>query len=446
MYQRITAAALIVLALGGTLYAGDRRIMVVDDRTGSPVSAAEVLLIPIRYQFNPVDSISLWRREICRKTDEQGGFIVQDSDFLHPTRSGRATEVSVRICSMGYWPAIDSLKAKMVFISFLKPSDLPPEYRLKKATAEEYMSGEYFRALHLCPETEEKKLYVEEFMPAEVQHFTKQLLSDDPEIIIKALGKISDSPIMTSGGAYTEDVLAATGKILTYKDPAVREAACRLLSDFRTPSLPPEIMQKLLLLLEDPSLDVQTAAKEAVHKHGDEAVTYFKPSILSLLNRPETEMQQVALQVISEYTKFHRRELKRKGGDPDFVSPLRKLLYHASDDEQIIMLLSTLGKLESEGYFNDLETFYTHPNPRIQETVITEMRFNTSLLERKKALPYFIQSLQSPDKGVRYAAVVGIDRLGDNSQIECLENLLKTEKEPYIKKFARATILRLEKK
>ena len=124
-----------VLTLGSTLYAGDRRVMVVDDRTGSPVSDAEVLLIPIRYQFNPADSISLWRREIHSKTDEQGGCIVQDSDFLHPTRSGRATEVNVRICKVGYWPAIDTLKAKMIFISFLKPSDLSPEYRLKKATS-----------------------------------------------------------------------------------------------------------------------------------------------------------------------------------------------------------------------------------------------------------------------------------------------------------------------
>ncbi len=182
------AAVYMVLTLGTTLYGGDGRVMVVDDRTDSPVGGAEVLLIPTRYQFNPADSISLWRREIHSKTDEQGGFIVQDSDFLHPSLSGRATEVSVRICKVGYWPAIDTLKAKMVFISFLNSSDLRPEYRLEKATADEYMSGEYFRALRLCPETEEEKLYVEEFLPAIAQRFKTNLLSDDPEIIVKALG------------------------------------------------------------------------------------------------------------------------------------------------------------------------------------------------------------------------------------------------------------------
>ena len=47
MHKIITAAVLMVLTLGSTLYAGDRRVMVVDDRTGSPVSDAEVLLASV---------------------------------------------------------------------------------------------------------------------------------------------------------------------------------------------------------------------------------------------------------------------------------------------------------------------------------------------------------------------------------------------------------------
>jgi HEAT repeat protein len=446
MYKIIPAAVLMVLTIGSTLYAGDRRVMVVDDRTGSPLGDAEVLLIPIRYQFNPADSISLWRKEIHSKTDEQGGFIVQDSDFLHPTRSGRATEVSVRICKAGYWPAIDTLKAKMIFISFLKPSDLPPEYRLKKATAGEYMSGEYFWSLRLCPETEEKKLYVEEFIPAEAQRFKKNILSDDPEIIVKALGKISDSPIMTSGGPYTEDVLAATGKILAHKDPTVRIAACRVLADFRTPSLSPGIVQDLLLLLEDTFAEVRTIASEAVIMHGNEAVTSFKPSILDLLRRPEPGMQDTAVKTIAKYSEYQQSKRNRKGGDPDIVAALRKLLYQSSDAEQVNTLLFTLGNLGHDNYFQDLEYLYNNPEPRIQQNVITMMRLKTTIAEREKALPYFIEGLQSPDASVRYAAVAGIDALGDRSQIEPLENLLQTEKEPSLKKFTRETISRLEKK
>ena len=445
-YKIITAAVLLVLTLGTSLYAGDRRVMVVDDRTGSPVSDAEVLLIPIRYQFNPADSISLWHREIHSKTDQQGGFIVQDSAFLHPTRSGWATEVSVRICKAGYWPAIDTLKATLVFISFLKPSDLPPEYRLNKTTAEEYMSGEYFRTVRLCPETEEKKLYVEEFFPTEAQRFKKDILSDDPDIIVKALGEISDSPIMTSGGPYTEDVLAATGKNLAHKDPVVRRAACRVLADFRTPPLPKGIMQDLLLLLDDPSAEVRTAAGEAVIMHGNEAVTSFKPSILALLRRPEPGMQDIAVKAIAKYSEYQQSARNRKGEDPDIVAALRKLLYQTPDAEQVNTLLFALGNLGHDKYFQDLEYLYTNPDPRIQQNVITMMRFKTTLAEREKALAYFIESLQSPDADVRYAAVAGIDALGDRSQIEPLKNLLQTEKEPSLKKFTRKTISRLEKK
>jgi hypothetical protein len=46
----------------------------------------------------------------------------------------------------------------------------------------------------------------------------------------------------------------------------------------------------------------------------------------------------------------------------------------------------------------------------------------------------------------RYAAVTGIDAFGDRWQIEPLENLLQTEKEPSLKKFTRETISHLEKK
>ena len=420
--------------------------MVVDNRTGSPVGDAKVLLIPIRYQISPAEKISLWRREIPNKTDEQGGFVVKDSDFLHPTRSGRATEVSVRICKAGYWPAIDTLKAKMVFISFLKPSDLPQEYRLKKATAAEYWSGDYFRAVHLCPETEEKKRYAEEYIPAEAQRFRKEILSDDPEIIVKALGEFRDSPIMTSGGSYTEDVLAATGNILTHKDTAVRIAACRVLADFRTPPLPPGIIQDLLLLLEDPSADVQTAAREALVMHGSEAVTSFKPSILALVRHPEPGMQNTALRAIAKYTEYRQSARNRRGEDSDMVAALRKVLYESRDAEQVNTLLFALGNLGHEKYFQDLEFLYANPDPRIQQNVLTMMRFRTTLAEREKTLPYFIKSLQSPDASVRYAAVAGIRAFGDRSQIEVLENLLRIETESNVKKYTRETISRLEKK
>ena len=308
------------------------------------------------------------------------------------------------------------------------------------------MSGKYFWALHLCPETEEKKLYIEEFIPAEAQRFKKNILSDDPKIIVKALGKISDSPIMTSGGPYTEDILAATGKILTHKDPTVRIAACRVLADFRTPPLSPGIMQNLLLLLEDTSAEVRTAAGEAVIMHGNEAVTSFKPSILDLLRRPEPGMQDTAVKAIAKYSEYQQSERNRKGGDPDIVAALRKLLYQSSDAEQVNTLLFTLGNLGHDNYFQDLEYLYTNPDPRIRQNVITMMRFKTTIAEREKALPYFIESLQSPDASIRYAAVKGIDALGDRSQIEPLENLLQTEKEHSLIKLTRETISRLEKK
>jgi HEAT repeat protein len=336
--------------------------------------------------------------------------------------------------------------AKMIFISFLKPSDFQHEYRLKKASPDEYMSTEYFRSIHRCPESEEKKQFIEKFFLAEAQRFQRNILSNNPETIVNALKEINDSPILTMGDTYTNDTLAAMGKILTHQDPTVRKAVCKLLSDYRTPSLSPEIMQNLLLLIEDPSSDVQTAAKEAVRMHGNDAVTYFKSSILSLLSRPETGMQKIAVEAIFRYSEHQRSERNREGGDPDIISPLRKLLYQSTDEEQIKTLLSTLGNLGYEEYFQDLENFYTHPNPRIQENVITMMRFEISLSERKKALPYFVQSLQSPDNNVRYAAVAGIDRLGDKSQIDCLKNLLKTEKQISLQKFIKKTISRLDKK
>lgn len=446
MYKIITTAILMALALSSTLHAADRRIMVVDEQTGSLVSDAEVMLIPIRYQFNPADSISLWRREIHNKTDELGGFKVQDSDFLHPTRSGRATEVSIRICKVGYWPVVDTLKAKMVFISFLKPTDLPQEYRLKKATGEEYMSGKYFRALRLCPDTEEKKRFVGKFMHAEAQRFKNIIISENPQTIVKKLAKISDSPMMTSGSPYIEDVLAATGEILTHKDPFVRVAACKFLADFRIPPLSPGIMQGLLILLEDPSAAVRTAAGEAIIMHGNEAVSAFKPSILVLLRHPEPGMQATALGAIAKFSEYQQGIRNRKGGDPELVAALRELLYQSSTAEQVNTLLFTLGNLGHDNYFQDLEHLYTNPDPRIQQNVITMMRLKTTIADRDKALAYFIESLQSPDANVRYAAVAGIDALGGRSQVERLENLLQTEKEPSLKTFTRKTISRLEKK
>jgi hypothetical protein len=334
----------------------------------------------------------------------------------------------------------------MIFISFLKPSDLPQEYRLKKVTAAESISGEYFRAWRLCPETEENKNYVEEFMQAEARRFRESTLSDDPETIVKVLGKISDSPIMTSGSPYTKEVLDATGIVLTHKDPAVRIAACRVLTDFRTPPVSPETMQDLLLVLEDPSAEVRTAAGAAVIMHGNEPVTYFKQSVLDLLRRPDPGMQDTAIRTIAKYTEYHRDKQNRKREYPGIVAALRKLLYQSSDTEQVMTLLSILSNLGHDNCFRDLEYFYTSPDPRIRQRVITLMRFNTSLADRERVLPYFIESLQSPDADLRYAAVAGINRLGDRSQIEPLENLLRTEKEPNLGNYTRKTISSLEKK
>ncbi|UCF94828.1 MAG: HEAT repeat domain-containing protein, partial [Desulfobacterales bacterium] len=195
-----------------------------------------------------------------------------------------------------------------------------------------------------------------------------------------------------------------------------------------------------------PSSDVQSAAAEAISIHGNEAVTCFKSSILNLLRRPEPGMQKIAVQAIAKYSEHQRSERNREGGDPDIVSPLRKLLYQSSNDEQIRTLLSVLGNLGYAEYFQDLENFYTDPNPRIQENVLTMMRFGTPFSERKKALPYFNQSLQSPHNNVRYAAVAGVNRLGDKSHIDCLKNRLKTEKQPSLQKFVKETISRLEQK
>ena len=74
------------------------------------------------------------------------------------------------------------------------------------------------------------------------------------------------------------------------------------------------------------------------------------------------------------------------------------------------------------------------------------MRLETPFSERKKALPYFIQSLQSLDSNVRYAAVAGIVRFGDKTHINCLKELLKTEKRPSLRDYTEKAISRLEKK
>ena len=157
-------------------------------------------------------------------------------------------------------------------------------------------------------------------------------------------------------------------------------------------------------------------------------------------------MQKIAVQAISKYSEHQRGERHRKEGDPNIVSPLRKLLYQTSDEEQVKVLFFTLGNLGYPEYFQDLENFYAHPNPRIQDNVITMMRLETPFSERKKALPYFIRSLQSPDKNVRYSAVTGIERLGDKSHINDLQNLLKTEKQSSLRNHIEKTISRLEKK
>jgi len=442
----IIATVLIALVLSSPLYARDRKVIVVDDQTGHPVSNANVLLIVNKQEFNPVDMTNLWRRKINKKTDQQGCFVIQDSDFMHPSRFGRASEVTLYICKTGYWPSSDKLKANMIYISFLKPSDLQREHRLKKVTAEEYMSEKYYWAICRCPESEEKKLFFEKSLPAKVKRFKKNIFSNSTELIINALREMSGSSTMTSGGIHTDDILVATGKILTHKEPTVRTAACRLLSNHRTPTLPPEIMKSLLLLLEDSSSGVRTAAGEAIVIHGKEAVSYSKPSILNLLSRPEPGMKKIAVQAISKYSEHQRSERHRKEGDPNIVSPLRKLLYQTSDEEQVKVLFFTLGNLGYPEYFQDLENFYAHPNPRIQDNVITMMRLETPFSERKKALPYFIRSLQSPDSDVRHAAIVGLDRFGDNSHVDCLKKLLKTEKQPSLQNYIKKTISRLEKK
>lgn len=424
----IIATVLIVLVLSSPLYAKDQKVNVVDNQTGHPISNATVLLIVNKQEFNPVDMTNLWRRVINKKTDQQGYFIIQDSDFMHHSRFGRASEVSLYICKTGYWPSSDKLKANMIYISLLEPSDLQREHRLKKVTAEEYMSEKYYYAIRRCPQQEVKKLFFEETLPTKVKRFKKNVFSNNPELIINALREMSGSSTMVIGGAHTDDILVATGKILTHDDPAVRTEACRLLSDFRTPTLTPEIMKSLLPLLEDSSSGVRAAAGEAVAIHGMEAVSYSKPSVLNLLSRPEHGMQKIAVQTISKYSEHQRSERHRKGGDPDIVSALRKLLYQTSDEKQVKTLLSTLGNLGYPEYFQDLENFYTHPNPQIQCSVITQMRFNTPLSERKKALPYFVRSLQSPDIDVRHAAIVGLDRLGDKSHIDCLKKSSKNRK------------------
>ncbi len=441
----IIATVLIVLVLSSPLYAKDQKVNVVDDQTGHPISNATVLLIVSKQELNPVDMTHIWRREINKETDQQGCFIIKDSDFMHPSRFGRASDVFLYICKAGYWPSSDKLKAKMIYISFLKPSDLQREHRLIKVTAEEYMSEKYYCAIRRCPESEVKKLFFEETLPTKVKRFKINVFSNNPELIINALREMSGSSTMALGGAHTDDILVATGEILTHDDPAVRTAACRLLSDHHPPTLTPEIMKSLLPLLEDSSLDVRAAAGEAIAIHGKEAVSYTKLSILNLLSRSEPGMQKIAVQTISKYSEHQRSERHRKGGDPDIVSALRKLLYQTSDEKQVRTLLSTLSNLGYPEYFQDLENFYTHPNPQIQCGVITLMRFDTPFSERKKALPYFVLSLQSPDIDVRHAAIVGLDRLGDASHIDCLKKLLKTEKQPYHRKYIKKTISRLEK-
>jgi len=442
----ISATLLVGFVLSSPIYAGDRKVTVVDDQTGHPIANATGLLIVSKQGFNPVDMINLWRKEINKKTDQHGCFIIQDSDFMHPSRSGRASEVSLYICKSGYWPSSDKLNATMVYISFLKPSDLQREYRLRKVTPDEYFSQEYYRAICQCPESEEKKSFFENNIPAKVKRFKNSVFSNSPEMIIDALREMSGSPIMTSGGVHPGEILVATGKILAHRDPAVRIAACRLLSAYREPALPPEIIRSLVPLLEDSSSDVRAAVGEVIAIHGKETVSYSKQSILNLLSRPEPGMRKIGVQAISKYSEHQRSERHRKRGDPDIVLPLRKLLFLTSDEEQVKTLFFTLGNLGYPEYFQDLEKFYTHPNPRIQENVITMMRFETPFSERRRALSYFVRSLQSPDSNVRYAAVAGIDSLGDKSHVDCLEILLKTEKQPSLRNYIKKTISRLEEK
>lgn len=419
--------------------------MVLDEGTGAPVSGTDVLLVPVRYQFNPADSISLWRREIAGKTDAQGGFTVQDSDFLHPTRAGRATEVGIRICKVGYWPVIDALHARLVFISFLKPADLPTEFRLRRTTTDEYMSGEYYRALHRCPETEQKKAYVEAFIPAEARRLRNGILSNDSGIILTALRETGDSPVMSSGGPHAEAVLAATGKILAHKDPAVRIAACRVLADYNSQLLSAEIVQNLLALLVDASAQVRTVAGGAIVAHGKEAMAFHKPSILALLRQQDSRLQDLALKATAKFSAYQRSERNRKGGDPEIVAALRSLLYRSPDAEQVNTLLFTLDNLGHDKQFQDLVHLYPNPDTRIQANALTMMRFGTGIADREKALPYFIEALRSANASVRQAAIAGIDRLGDTSQIAVLEEILRIEKEPFLRRYMRETISRLKK-
>ena len=238
----IIATVLIVLVLSNHLYARDRKVIVVDDQTGHPIINATILLIVSKQGFNPVDMTHLWRREINKKTDQQGGFIIQDSDFMHPSRFGRASEVSLYICKADYWPSSDKLNANMIYISFLKPSDFKQEHRLKEITAEENMSEKYYWAIRRCPESEVKKSFFEKTLPAKVKRFKKNIFSNSPELIINTLREMSGSSTMAIGGTHTDEILISTGKILTHDDPAVRTAACKLLSDHHPPTLLPEIM------------------------------------------------------------------------------------------------------------------------------------------------------------------------------------------------------------
>jgi hypothetical protein len=334
----------------------------------------------------------------------------------------------------------------MVWISFLKPDDLQHEYRLRKATPEEYWSQEYYRAILQCPESEEKLAFFESNIPAMVNRFKKSIFSDNPAMIVAALRAMSDSPVMTSGGVHPGEILDATGKILTHKEPEVRRAACEFLSAFREPTIPPDIIRSLIPLLEDSAADVRAAAGETVAMHGKEAVFYAKQSVLNLLSRPEAGMRTLGVRAIAKYSEYQRGERHNKQGDPELVLPLRKLLFQTADEGQLKNLFFILGNLGYPEYFQDLEKFYPDPNPRIQENVITMMRFEATIAEREKALAYFVRSLQSQDSNVRYAAVAGIDHLGDKSQVDSLEILLKTEKQPSLRKHLKNTISRLAAK
>jgi hypothetical protein len=439
------ANILMAVAFAAPLFAGPRKISVFDKQTGKPIPNAAAVLITVRQAFNPVDVSHVWRKETIKKTDSKGCLIVRDSDLMHPTRAGRATNVRLYICKADYWPSTDEISARMRYISFLKPSDLKPEHRLKKATAEEYMSDKYYLAVCRCPKSQEKESFIKNILPAKAKQFRKDVFSDRPETIILALRKMTGSTTMSSHGTHTDDILAATGKVLTHKDPDVRTEACKLLSHQYAPALPPEIVEKLLPLLADSSPNVREAAGEAVAIHGKEAVSHFQSSILNLLDHPAPEMQKVALKALFAYSQ-HQRGRHKKGKNTGIVSPLRERLYRVSNPEEIKTLLSMLGNLTYPEYFRDLEHFHDHPDPQVQVNVITMMRFTVSQSEKAKALPYFTKGLKSADENVRYAAVVGIKRLGDKSHIPDLKACLKTEKKPFLRTTIQETVFHLEKK